>query len=81
MVKVTEMIGDYAEPLGIEGYSVDHDVAVRIAGEMREMLDAIYKFNCVCDSDEMLAAWMHLNAMERAAWRKCVEARGRHVDK
>lgn len=77
MAKVTDMIGDYAEPLGREGYSVDHDVAVRIAGEMREMLDAIYKFNCVCDNDEMLAAWIHLNAMERDAWKRCVNARGR----
>lgn len=78
MTKVRDMIGDYSDPLGDQG--VDSDLAISIANEMRTMLETIYRFNCVCGSDEMLAAWRHLNAMERSAWKLCVQARGRNAN-
>lgn len=77
MAKVSEMIGDYAEPRGLSGYSVPPELAQSTAVEMRSLLDAIYRFNCIVDTDAMLAAWDHLNAMERTAWSKCVQAMGR----
>jgi hypothetical protein len=82
MAKVSDMIGDFAEPRGDSGYSVDHDIAIRIAGEMRQILNMdleeidiafkAYLFNRTIDSEEMIAAWSHLNAGERRAWREFV---------
>lgn len=82
MAKVSDMIGDYAEPRGDLGYSVDHDIATRIAGEMRQILNqdldeadiatAVQVFNRLIDAEEMIAAWAHLNAGERASWRNFV---------
>jgi hypothetical protein len=77
MTKVRDMIGDYADPRGSSGWSVPVELAEATAQEMRELLDTIYKFNCVLDQDVHIAAWEYLNAMERAAWTKVVQARGR----
>jgi hypothetical protein len=77
MTKVSDMIGDFAHPAGEGGRDVAQDLAESVAGEMRELLDVIYKFNCVCDPDVMIAAWDYLNAGERAAWARVVYARGR----
>ena len=76
-MKTSDMIGDYAHPAGEAGRDVPVELAESVAAEMRELLDVIYKFNCVCDSDVMVAAWEYLNPMERAAWTKTVQARGR----
>jgi hypothetical protein len=82
MAKVRDMIGDYAEPRGDSGYSVDTDVALRIAGEMRQILNLdldeidisleVQIYNRSADSEELIAAWEHLNAGERRAWRQFV---------
>ncbi len=82
MAKVSDMVGDYAEPRGDAGYSVDHDVAIRVAGEIRQILNMdleeidialkAYLFNRSVDSEELIAAWDHLNAGERRAWREFV---------
>ena len=78
MAKVSDMIGDFAHPAGEEaGRSVDMDRILELACEMRELLDAIYKWNCVVDQEELIATWEYLNPMERAAWTKVVQARGR----
>jgi hypothetical protein len=72
------MIGDFAEPRGDSGYSVDTDVALRIAGEMRQILNRdleeidisleVTLYNCQIDAEEMIAAWEFLNSGERRAW-------------
>lgn len=62
------------------GSDIAQDRAIEIAEEMRTMLEVIYRYNCVCSSEEILAAWEYLNGMERDAWKRCVEARGRYVD-
>ncbi|HXN96009.1 MAG TPA: hypothetical protein VN879_16005 [Candidatus Acidoferrales bacterium] len=82
MAKVTDMIGDYADPRGDSGRSVDEERAIQLAGEMRQILNRdleevdialeAYLYNCQVDQDEMIAAWDHLNAMERRAWREYV---------
>ena len=79
MAKVSDMIGDYSPAQGEAGRDVPQELAESVAAEMRELLDVIYKFNCVCDQDVMVAAWEYLNAMERSAWSKTVQARGRDV--
>lgn len=82
MAKVADMIGDYAEPRGDAGYSVDHDDAVRLAENMRAVMNAdreealiaaaAWTLNLQCDQDELIAAWEFLNAGERRAWREFV---------
>lgn len=82
MTKVSDMIGDYAEPRGDSGYSVDQDHAARLAGEMRQILNRdldevdvaleAQLYSRTTDSEDMIAAWSHLNAGERAAWRRFV---------
>lgn len=82
MTKVSDMIGDYAEPRGNLGYSVDHDIAARIAGEMRQIMNMdleeiaiglkAYLFNTQVETEEMIAAWELLNPGERRAWREFV---------
>lgn len=82
MVKVADMIGDYAEPRGDAGYSVDHDIATKLASDIRAIMNAdrdesliaaaAFSYNCQCDNDELIAAWSHLNAGERRAWREYV---------
>lgn len=82
MAKVSDMIGDYSEPRGDLGYSVDHDIAIRIVGEMRRIMaldleeadvaTAVQVYNAEVDAEEMIAAWEHLNAGERASWRNFV---------
>jgi hypothetical protein len=82
MAKVSDMIGDYAEPRGNAGYSVDHDIASAVTAEMRrimaldlEELDvatAVQVYNAEVDSEEMIAAWELLNTTERASWRRFV---------
>ena len=79
MAKVSDMIAVLSGHAGDAPLDIDNERALEIAGEMRALLEAIYRFTCVCDSDEMLAAWAHLNAMERDAWKRCVDARGRNV--
>jgi hypothetical protein len=78
MTKVSDMIGDYAPAQGEAGRVVDMDRILELAREMRTLLDAIYRWNLVCDQDELIATFEYLNAMERDAWRKVVQARGRH---
>jgi len=76
------MLGDYAEPRGNAGYSVDHDVAMKIATHMREIMaydldetdvaTFVQIYNFELDTEEFIAAWELLNAGERAAWRRFV---------
>ena len=77
MAKVNDMIGDYTDPRGNSGWSIDPAIVDSVAHEMRGLLEAIYRYNCVADQDVMIAAWEHLNAMERRAWALVVQARGR----
>jgi hypothetical protein len=79
MTKTSEMMGDFAHPAG-EAKSIDMDRVIALANEMRGLLEAIYRWNLVCDQEDLIAAWEYLNAMERAAWHKVVQARGRHAD-
>jgi hypothetical protein len=79
-MKVSELIGDYGDPLGNGGSSIPDERADEVATEIREMLDAIYKFNCVVDREEFVAAWPRLNSRERAAYKHCVAAGTRDVD-
>lgn len=82
MAKVSDMIGDYAEPRGDLGYSVDHDTASRLASDIRAIMNAdrdesligaaAYLYNSQCDHEELIAAWDLLNAGERRAWREFV---------
>ena len=76
MAKVHDMIGDYAAPHGDMGMSVDHETATRIAGEIRERLRAAcavaVAYDAECDHDGLIAAWEHLNAGERRAWKELV---------
>jgi hypothetical protein len=82
MAKVSDMIGDAAEPRGNLGYAVDHDTATRIASDMRAIMDAdrdelliaaaAYTYNIQCDHEELIAAWEFLNPRERRAWREFV---------
>lgn len=82
MAKVSDMIGDYCDPRGNSGFAVDHDIAARIAGDMRQImcmdLDEIdiglkaYLFNIEIEQEEMIAAWELLNPGERRAWREFV---------
>lgn len=53
---------------------VSKDRAMFIAAEVREMIDVIYKFNCVVDPDELLAAWGYLTAAERTAYKEALKA-------
>ncbi len=77
MAKVSDMLRDTDSRAADAALEVDNERAIEIAEEMRTMIEAIYRFTCVCDSQEMLAAWTHLNGMERDAWKRCVQARGR----
>lgn len=76
------MIGDYAPPAGDSGRGVDTDVAINLACQIRAVMNAdrdefliaaaAYLLNSQCDQDELIAAWEHLNAGERRAWREFV---------
>ncbi len=77
MTKVTDIIGDFAHPAGDAGRAIDIDRILQLACEMRQLLDAIYRWNICCDQEELIATWEYLNPMERAAWAKVVQARGR----
>jgi hypothetical protein len=77
MVKVSDMIGDDDHSGALPGWHIPQEIAENVANEMRELLEAIYKYNCVLDQDVQLAAWGYLNAMERRAWKLVVQARGR----
>lgn len=76
------MIGDYAEPRGDLGYSVDHETASQLASDIRTIMNAdrdesliaaaAYSYNRQCDNEELIAAWELLNAGERRAWREFV---------
>lgn len=85
MAKVTDMIGDYAEPRGSLGYSVDYITAAKIANEMRVIMNMDLEESdiavqvCIYNqelntkgADEFIAAWELLNAGERRAWREFV---------
>jgi hypothetical protein len=82
MAKVSDMIGDYAEPRGDAGYSVDHEVAMRLASDIRAIMNAdreedliaasAFLYNSQCDHEELIAAWEFLNAGERRAWKEFV---------
>lgn len=79
MAKVAQMIGDFAPAAGEAGRGIDHEVASRLAGEMRQILNRdleeadialeVYLYHLTLDQDEYIAAWEHLNAMERRGWR------------
>lgn len=81
-MKVNEFLKNQAEPRGDSGYSVDPDEALKVSGEMRQILNldleevdiacAAYLFNNELDSEVLIAAWEHLNAGERRAWREYV---------
>ena len=84
MAKVTDMIGDYAEPRGDLGYSVDPDIAQSAAEDMRAILKmdaeeqeiavAAFELNRRLNADQELfiAAWELLNPGERRGWREYV---------
>ena len=91
------MIGDFAHPAGESGRAVDQEVAIIIADRMRLILnldlDELYiaftvqGFNNTIEQDDLIAAWEHLNAGERRAWRNYVaydeflaNERRKHVD-
>ena len=81
-MKVNEFLKDQVELRGDSGYSVDPDEALKVAGEMRQILNldleevdiacAAYLFNNELDSEVLIAAWEYLNAGERRAWREYV---------
>lgn len=81
-MKVSEYLKDSHDPRGNLGVSVDIDIALRIAGEMRQILNMdleeidiglkAYLFNAQVEQEELIAAWEHLNAGERRAWREYV---------
>lgn len=81
-MKVSEFLKDSHDPRGDLGRSVDIDLALKLAGEMRQILNMdleeidlglkAYLFNASVDTEEMIAAWEHLNAGERRAWREFV---------
>jgi hypothetical protein len=86
MPKVTDMIGDAAQPRGELGYAVPDHIAQRICGEMRRIMNQdleecdiamdAHLFNLECcrhDAEELIAAWEFLNPGERRAWRAFVE--------
>ena len=77
MAKVSDMLRGYDTYVGDMGRDVLRSRAEYVAAEMSQMLETIYRFHCVVDKDELLAAWDLLNAMERAAWKLAVKARGR----
>lgn len=84
MAKVSEMIGDFAAPQGEGGRAVPWEVANRIAGEIRQVMnedlseeDMAVQAYCLNiylqrDQDELIAAWDLLNARERRAWKELV---------
>lgn len=81
-MKVSEFLKDSHTPQGDLGRSVDIDLALKLAGEMRQILNMdleeidigvkAYLFNASVDTEEMIAAWEHLNAGERRAWKEYV---------
>lgn len=84
MTKVSDMIGDFAEPRGTAGYSVDYDIAISAAENIRATLKmdaeehdisvAAFTLNQRLNEDQELfiAAWELLNPGERRAWREYV---------
>lgn len=79
MPLVKDMLSGYGVPQGDLGRSTDHDTAVGIATEVRRILNLdldeidiatqVQIYNAEVDAEQMMAAWDHLNAGERAAWR------------
>jgi hypothetical protein len=81
MVKVTDMIGDYAHPAGDAGRDVDQVEAMSLANNLRGLLNAdldedtiamfVYDRTFVLNEDQdlFIAAWEFLNAGERRAWK------------
>jgi hypothetical protein len=88
-MKVSEYLKDYADPRG-SAVSHDIDAAILVAAQMRGILNqdleeidiaqAVFGFNNAIDNDEMMAAWDHLNAGERRAWREYYE-RGKYANR
>ena len=76
MAKVTDMVGDYADPLGDAGLNVDPEVAEGTAFFIRELLDRASQEACELEShinhDAYFAAWRIMNAVERAAFKALV---------
>lgn len=78
MPKVTEMLGDHYLPVGS-----DREVALKIAGEMRQILNRDLEeidialeatlYEALIDREDMLAAWGYLNAGERRAWKNFLD--------
>lgn len=74
MTKVSELIGDCYLPEGMS-----REVALRIAGEMRQILNRdldeidvsleVTLYEDHIDSENKLAAWGYLNASERRTWK------------
>jgi hypothetical protein len=89
-MKVAEFLKDSHDPRGNLGVSVDFDVATRIAGEMRQIMNRdleeidigleAHLYNGGVDQEEMIAAWEHLNAGERRAWREFVRIGKAHAN-
>lgn len=83
-MKVSEFIKDSHDPRGNLGVDVDPDVAMGIAGQIRQILNLdleeadiataahIYNLELGAKQDEFVAAWEFLNAGERRAWREFV---------
>jgi hypothetical protein len=77
MAKVTDMLRGHDHPRDNLGFSIPLEIAECRAAEMRTMLEAIYRYHCVLDQDELIAAWEYLNTLERAAWHQVIQARSK----
>jgi hypothetical protein len=81
-MKVNEYLRDAHSPLGDLGANVDIDTAMKVADEIRAILlrcclEAV-TYDNDCDHDQLGAAWTHLNAPERAAWKELVRCGHAH---
>ena len=76
MAKVTDTVGDYADPLGDAGLNVDPSIAEGTAYGIRELLDRASQeareLEDQVDHDAYFAAWRIMNAVERAAFKALV---------
>ena len=88
-MKLSDLIGDYAHPAGEGGRDVPQEDAIKMANHMRWHLNfnferdlneedvcrQVYWFDKILnrEQDLYLAAWEHLNAFERRAWKECTQ--------
>jgi hypothetical protein len=78
MTNVTELVGDSYLPAG-----VSREVALRIAGEMRQIMARdleevdialeVTLYESQMDKEQMLGAWGYLGAPERRAWKSFLD--------